>query len=253
MKKLQTLLISLILSIGLFAQVPDNPIVTLSVVGTELGLTAPFSLEDCFTEAGDTGFDPTYAKDGHWLSEFRNYVSAIYPPPTNYYFRREQLGGKTTTRAPLTAEMPNVGFGYAGSTELDRLISFNIPTIPPSATTVDITIHFSRATSTDQTGTAWYSLFYATASPSGMYGEAVMEVTPIQPFIVSMPANTPGKTTTTVQASTLRTKTSMFLAPVGMIEGSGYTRITTGYHSLDVEVIQRGSYYVPKIEFVFND
>ena len=50
----------------------------LTDVTTEMGLSSTSSLDDCFTEAGGSGFDPTYATAGvDSLKDFRNWTGEL--------------------------------------------------------------------------------------------------------------------------------------------------------------------------------
>lgn len=76
---MKRILLFIIVCTGLsgMAQIPDSPIVNLSDVIVEVGLSSPNSLSNCFTAAVSGGFDPAYSKPGDWLSEFRNYTGSF--------------------------------------------------------------------------------------------------------------------------------------------------------------------------------
>jgi len=68
--------------------VPNTNTFSLSDVGNEIGLTAPYSLQDCFNNAKASGFDPTYEGSKNSLYNFRNYdhkLRAVYGYLYNYY------------------------------------------------------------------------------------------------------------------------------------------------------------------------
>ena len=74
---MRKILIFLALSLFVYkestSQISTTLPIRLSTVITYLGLPANSSLQDCFDNADAGSFDPTYAKTGEWLTEFRGY------------------------------------------------------------------------------------------------------------------------------------------------------------------------------------
>jgi len=55
----------------------------LSQVRDEIGLSPNASLTDCFANANEDGFDPTYVGNRDRLSNFRGYEHVLATPPSN--------------------------------------------------------------------------------------------------------------------------------------------------------------------------
>lgn len=62
--------------------VPDNYLFSLTDVGDEIGLVAPYSLQDCFDMALPWGFDPLYEGSKNSLRNFRNYTHWVWTERT---------------------------------------------------------------------------------------------------------------------------------------------------------------------------
>jgi hypothetical protein len=245
MVRFKLLIATLLYVCSLSAQVPDTQTVSLNAVAAEIGSEAKLSV--CFANAKASGFDPTYAKSGDWLSEFRNYRHVLYPVLPSYQLTISQTFPETVSDFGIYSTA--ISIHATGSDNRDYITFFKLPTIPPSATTITLKVKVGSVMNTTG-GSATYALYY-TDWDTGNPTLSDIQHTGGQEVTFSESSST---VNITIQADYAASNPSLALASPALFPGG--SRPTTGFSAVGIPRIEIGSgslEYVPEIEIIFND
>lgn len=158
--------------------VPDQSNIKLSEVITELSLSTPTGLLNCFANATDANFDPTYKGDKDRLSNFRNYRSdqdvSVNVNATNLgaIGKVGNIGGTWTSVRDATSGSTNFVSphecwvdGSARYTVWRWFLTFDLSALPTNGICTDAIMWFKQNTLFGSSGFGAYAMHSTHSNP----------------------------------------------------------------------------------------
>lgn len=234
--------------------VPNTEIFSLTDVTAELG-GGETSLQACFDNANESGFDPTYNSDGYApassMLRFRNYIHTKFIEDMMFHVGVWDEPGDN--QHPYDSNFPSVRSGPKGlSTPRYIFTFFQTPVIPIGAVSLTLTFYIESVINTIVNGSDLISIHKTTFNAwPGNYGNPqASKIVSEGGVVLPVPIGTSGKSemTITLPVSYISGFPSLAISPAAYW-GFG-TLPTTGKYELVLE--KNSSNYNRKISYVFN-